>query len=319
MALIDYSVGFVSDKQAVSPEHHGVVSDRRPLAIVTVTYSPGEHLRHFLDSIPDAVTGESVVVMADNGSTDGAPEAAVKPGVELLPTGGNVGYGTAVNTAVRVLARRRGEVNAVNDEFFLISNPDVVLSPGSIDRMIEAARRHPRAGVVGPKILEPDGGVYPSAREVPEVISGIGHALLGTVWKDNPWSKKYRRGADLNREREAGWVSGSCLLVRWAAFEAIGGFDERYFMYMEDVDLGDRMARAGWQNIFTPEATVTHAQGHAANKHKSTMLPAHHESAYRFQADRHPGWRWLPLRVALWSGLKVRTVISVFLAKGKRG
>ena len=304
----------VSDKQAESPAEHQLKGDRAPLAIVTVTYSPGDHLRRFLDSLADATSRDFVVVMADNGSTDGAPEAAVEPNVELLRTGGNVGYGTAVNIAARLLARRRGHDNAVDSEFFVIVNPDVEFSPGSIDRMIEAAHRHPRAGAVGPKIVEPDGSVYPSAREVPEVISGIGHALLGPIWKNNPWSKKYRRGADLDREREAGWVSGSCLLVRWGAFESIGGFDERYFMYMEDVDLGDRMTHAGWQNIFTPEATVTHAQGHSANKHKSTMLPAHHDSAYRFQADRHPGLRWLPLRVALWCGLKARMGIFVALA-----
>ncbi len=91
-------------------------------------------------------------------------------------------------------------------------------------------------------------------------------------------------------------MSGSCLLMRRSAFDSVNGFDSRYFMYMEDVDLGDRLGRAGWLNVFVPSAEVTHAKGHAAGKHPELMLPAHHESAYRFQADRHPLWWQAPLR-----------------------
>ena len=133
--------------------------------------------------------------------------------------------------------------------------------------------------------------------------------------RDSPWTKQYRHDDDLDREREAGWLSGSCLLLRWKAFESVGGFDERYFMYMEDVDLGDRLGRAGWQNIFTPTAEISHAKGHAAGEHPEKMLPAHHDSAYRFQADRHPGLIHAPLRAALWMGLKVRALIAVSCAR----
>ena len=252
--------------------------------------------------------------MVDNGSTDGAPEAAVGPGVQLHYSGGNIGYGAAMNLGVRTLAQRRA-AGEIDSEFFIISNPDVVFSPGSIDRMVDAARRHPRAACVGPKIVEADGSAYPSARAVPKLGSGIGHALLGTVWPKNPWTKRYLDDANMDTERAAGWLSGSCLLVRWDAFEAVGGFDERYFMYMEDVDLGDRLGRSGWLNIFTPSAEIRHAKGHAAGKHPEIVLKAHHDSAYRFQADRLTGWRYLPVRMVLKLGLAVRGKLAVWLNK----
>lgn len=284
-----------------------------PIAIITVTYSPGSYLREFLDSVPVASQQGGRVLMVDNGSTDGAPEAAVARGVELRYSGGNIGYGAAMNLGARQLraARDAGEIDA---EYFVIANPDVVFSKGAIDEMLAAARRNPRAGAVGPKIVETDGSIYPSARAVPELGAGIGHALLGTIWPKNPWTKRYLDDKDMENERTAGWLSGSCLLLRWDAFESIGGFDERYFMYMEDVDLGDRLGRSGWLNVFAPQATIRHAKGHSAGKHPKLVLRAHHDSAYRFQADRLPGWKNAPIRWLLKIGLKVRGALAVRLA-----
>jgi N-acetylglucosaminyl-diphospho-decaprenol L-rhamnosyltransferase len=190
--------------------------------------------------------------------------------------------------------------------------------PGSIDTLIEAARRWPRAGSLGPLIRDPDGTVYPSARHVPGLASGAGHAILGTVWPSNPWTVRYRQQDEQISERPVGWLSGSCLLLRRAAFDSVQGFDSRYFMYMEDVDLGDRLGRAGWLNVYVPSAEVVHDKGHVAGRHPELMLPAHHRSAYRFQADRHPHWWQAPLRVILRAGLAVRSKLAVRSAVDRR-
>lgn len=282
------------------------------LAVVTVTYSPGEYLESFLTSLAAATTRPARVIMADNGSTDGAPEAAeaAHENVRLLRTGGNIGYGGAVNRAV-------AEVDP-SAEFIVVANPDVRWEPGSLDELLAVAERWPRAGSFGPLIHEPDGTVYPSARTVPTLVSGAGHAVLGTVWPANPWTRRYRQENEAVGERPVGWLSGSCLLLRREAFDSIGGFDSRYFMYMEDVDLGDRLGRAGWLNVYAPSAVVVHAKGHAAGRHPELMLPAHHESAYRFQADRHPH-RWqAPLRWALRAGLQIRSKVAVAAAVRNR-
>lgn len=282
------------------------------LAVVTVTYSPGRHLGEFLDSLGDATELSTQVILADNGSTDGTPEAAERDrdNVRLLRTGGNIGYGGAINRAVAELDPAA--------EFVIVANPDIRWGAGSIDELLKAASRWPRAGALGPLVREPDGSVYPSARHVPGLVSGAAHAVLGTVWPANPWTTRYRQEDEQLTERTVGWLSGSCLLLRRAAFDSINGFDSRYFMYMEDVDLGDRLGRAGWHNVFVPSAEVTHAKGHAAGRHPELMLPAHHASAYRFQADRHPHWWQAPLRWALKAGLTVRSKVVVAAAVRNR-
>lgn len=271
------------------------------LAIVTVTYSPGDTLEAFLDSLKAATARPTRVVLADNGSVDGAPErAAERDGVELLRIGENVGYGTAANRAVAGLGPEVGWV--------VVANPDLVWGEGAIDTLLEAAGRWPRAGALGPLIREPDGTVYPSARLLPSLGHGAGHAVLGRVWPGNPWSQTYRQAAAAIGERTAGWLSGSCILVRRSAFDSVDGFDPRYFMYFEDVDLGDRLGRAGWLNVYVPTAEVVHTGGVSTSKPEvsARMLAEHHRSAYRYLADRHPGPRYAPIRAAVRAGLAVR-------------
>ena len=293
------------------------------LVVVTVTYSPGPHLDRFLATMSHATDRPVTVVMADNGSTDGAPEEALErhPNTKLFRTGANLGYGSAVNRAVaEYLAdpgspRRSARPSATDSEFFVVANPDVQWGPRSIDAMLEAAARWPRAGALGPLIRDPDGSVYPSARHQPSFIRGGMHAVIGPIWKSNPWTAAYRQERTEPSERSVGWLSGSCLLLRRAAFEQVGGFDERYFMYMEDVDLGDRLDEAGWQNVYVPTAEILHDKGHSTGRDPARNLAAHHESTYTFLADRHRGWWQAPLRWTFKSALAARSRLVVGKAR----
>lgn len=280
------------------------------LPVVAVTYSPGPHLERFLASLSLATERPVHVLLADNGSTDGTPEAAVEryPNVRLLPTGANLGYGTAVNRTVAVLDQQD---ERYVDEWVIVANPDVQWGPGSIDALLDAASRWPRAGALGPLIRDPDGSVYPSARHLPSLIRGGMHAVLGPVWPRNRWTRAYRQEHLEPSERPVGWLSGSCLLVRRSAFEQIGGFDERYFMYMEDVDLGDRLGKAGWLSVYVPTAEVLHHKGHSTGSDPARHLAAHHRSTYIFLADRHSGWWRAPLRWTLRGSLAVRSRVMV--------
>ena len=289
------------------------VKDESALTVVTVTYSPGSHLDRFLSSLTVATDRKVRVIIADNGSTDGAPEEAVQryPGTELLRTGGNLGYGTAVNRAVATLP---GE-----EEFVVVANPDVVWGPDSIDLLLDAAARWPQAGSLGPLIRDPDGSVYPSARHLPSLIRGGMHAVVGFAWKANPWTKSYRQERLEPSERPVGWLSGSCLLVRRSAFDAIGGFDERYFMYMEDVDLGDRLGRAGWLNVYVPGSEILHDKGHSTGRDPARNLTAHHTSTYIYLSDRHTGvWR-APLRWTIKVALRARARAAVRKSRRELG
>jgi N-acetylglucosaminyl-diphospho-decaprenol L-rhamnosyltransferase len=269
---------------------------------VIVDHDAGNSLQACVGSL--RAEGISEVVLVDNASSDGSAEnlLAVDPAVHLVSTGANLGYGAGVN---------RGVAAASESEFILVSNPDLVVHPGSLAALSSALKTDPSLGITGPRILQPDGTRYPSARRFPSLGQGAGHALLGLVAPGNRFSRRYRmQDTDPTEITGVDWVSGACFLVRRSAFEELGGFDESYFMYAEDVDLCWRAHRAGWGVAYVPEATVTHHQGTATSRHPYRMLVAHHRSALRFAVRSTTGWRrgLLPL-VAL--GLGVRLVWSV--------
>lgn len=269
-------------------------------AIVTVTYNSDDVLSDFLASTA-AASGSSVeIVVADNDSATAEHLRAVTEaaGARFVAVGANLGYGAAVNRAVATLTP--------DVRWVLVSNPDVVLEPAALDRMIATAAEDPTIGAVGPRLLEPDGAVYPSARLVPSLRTGLGHAVFANVWHDNPWTKRYRQDGDHTVRRDAGWLSGACVLIRRDVFDQLGGFDETFFMYFEDVDLGWRIGRLGLRNVYEPTAVATHVGGTATRGSSERMRLAHHQSAYRFLSHKYPGRLLWPLRTLLRIALAVR-------------
>ena len=275
--------------------------------MVVVTFSPGDTLETFLASLALATRREVEVVVADNGSTDGAPEAAARthPNVTLRRTGGNVGYGRAANAGAE----------GATTPWLVVANPDVTWRPGSLDAMLDAADAWPGGGSFGPSIHTPAGGLYPSARALPSLTRGIGHAVFGWCWPTNPWTRAYRRESGPPQPGPVGWLSGACLVLRRQAFESVGGFDPRFFMYFEDLDLCERLGTSGWQNVYLPDAVVEHSGGHASARAPRRMLYAHHVSAYKFLAQHHPGPAYAPLRAVLALGLAARFVLSLLVPK----
>ena len=134
--------------------------------------------------------------------------------------------------------------------------------------------------------------------------------MCGWWWPSNPWTAAYRYERGTPTEGSVGWLSGSCLLLRRKAFDAVDGFDPAYFMYFEDVDLGDRLGRAGWPSIYVPAAEVVHTGGHSTERNRDRMTVAHHQSAYRYLSTRYRGARWAPVRLALRAGLGARSMLA---------
>ena len=274
---------------------------RNDLAVVTVTYRSADDLEGFLDSVTASTDRPRVTVVADNPSEDTlrTVEIAQSRGAPVVALNANIGYGGAVNAAVATLPP---EV-----EYVLVSNPDVRLRPDSIRQLVAALHRDAEAAAVGPKVLNEDGTVYPSARSIPSLRTGIGHVLFSRAWPGNPWTRSYRQEREsMELPRPVGWLSGSCLLVRRSSFDAVGGFDEGYFMYFEDVDLGYRFGKAGWRNLYEPSSVVTHIGGRSTATARSPMLRTHHRSADRFLAQKYRGWYLAPLRWTLHVALELR-------------
>lgn len=272
--------------------------------VVCVAYHPGPELAAFAASLPDATARSVRLVLVDNGTDPTiVDEVARDHGAEVLRTGENLGYGRAANLAAAGAA----------EPWLVVANPDVVWHAGSLDELLAAADRHPRAGALGPAVLNVDGTVYPSARELPSLKQGVGHALLARTWPGNPWTRAYqaRQESTGAGERTAGWLSGSCLLLRREAFASVGGFDEHFFMFFEDVDLGERLGRAGWSNVHVPAAVVTHVGGTSWRERPATMVRAHHRSAALYLSRRYDRWYHAPLRVAIRVGLALRQAVEL--------
>jgi N-acetylglucosaminyl-diphospho-decaprenol L-rhamnosyltransferase len=156
--------------------------------------------------------------------------------------------------------------------------------------------------MVGPRIFTEAGEVYPSVRQFPSFVDAAGHALLAVFNPENRFTRRYNPGTPEGEVVvEAGWVSGSCFLSRRSALEELGGFDEAYFMYAEDMDLCWRAHQAGWGVGFGGAASVTHIQGVSTARYPYKMMVAHHRSALRFTIRTTTGWRraLLPLAVVV--------------------
>ena len=267
---------------------------------VVVNYNAGDSLVECVRSL--RADGVLDIVVADNSSSDGSDRAvaASDPTVVVVPTGANIGFGAAANRGVAVCP----------GDYVLLLNPDTLVEPGTVKVLADALDRDPALALVGPRIENLDGSLYPSARTFPSLADAIGHAFLGMVKPSNRFTRRYRMlDWDHAVARDVDWVAGTCVLLRRSAFEAVGGFDERYFMYVEDVDLCWRLWQTGRRVAYEPAGRVVHTIGVSSEQRPYRMIAEHHRSLLRFSATTLTGPRrvLLPLVAA---GLAIRTALS---------
>ena len=270
------------------------------IACVSVSFYSTDALLDLFASLEASALPVATVQVVNNAADDDLADVRAANNVTVIEPGKNLGYGGAVNFAAAQLDDSIG--------WILVANPDVVLQPDTLSDLLAVASDAPRAGALGPKITDAAGAVYPSARELPALRTGIGHALLANRWPTNPWSRRYRGEGRAMTEsfRETGWLSGALLLIRREAFVEIGGFDDAFFMYFEDVDLGRRLADSGWSSLYVTSATAVHTGAHSTRRAAAAMNKAHHQSAYTYLARKYSAWWLWPLRVVLRIALGVR-------------
>jgi N-acetylglucosaminyl-diphospho-decaprenol L-rhamnosyltransferase len=269
------------------------------IAAVVVDHDAGSLLEGAVRSI--LADGATLVVVVENGAA-GSTEAALVSvldedpfSVRVVRPGRNVGYGGGVNRGLAALAAEPSP-----PEWVLVSNADLEVHRGAIVAMRAVLEAHPAWAIVGPRVFTDAGEVYPSVRAFPSFTDAAGHALLAQFKPDNPFTKRYNPGTPAgDTVTTADWVSGSCFMARRNALEELGGFDESYFMYLEDTDLCWRAHHAGWGVGFAGTAEVTHVQGVSTARHPYRMMVAHHRSALRFTVRTNTGWRRLALPAAV--------------------
>jgi len=249
---------------------------------VIVNYNSAPDIFECLDSLRASDHPVDLVVV-DNASTDGSvDELAALDDVRLVRSARNAGFSGGVNLGVRT---------ANPDGAILLVNPDASLAPDAVSRLVATLEDHPRAAAVGPLVLNPDGTVQPSKRRFPTWLQAALHATVGVFWPGNPGTRAYVC-ADLPEDRPSpvGWLSASVVLLRAGAFRDVGMFDERFFFYVEDLDLCRRFADAGWELWFEPRAEAVHAWGGSTRK-PTKQLWQHHTNLFRYARKHAHGAR----------------------------
>lgn len=280
------------------------------IGIITVSYGSGHYLEQLLASVRTHCGADQPIMVVDNKpDTDSVQHIAERFGAHYLALPTNPGYGAGMNAGAAALRRHYG-TTLTFDAFFVV-NPDITFTEDSVAPLANTLLSDRTIGSVGPTLLEADGSVYPSARAIPAISTGIGHAIFGAFWPSNPWTKQYKSTEGSDQQRDAGWLSGAAVMVNAEVWDAIGGFDEAYFLNFEDIDLGFRIGKAGYRNVYCPVTRVVHTGGHSLSQHEEVSERAMHESAQRFMRKRYAGFWNTPVRWAVVLGLKLRGAIKI--------
>jgi len=266
--------------------------------VVVLNYNAGPDL---VDCLRSVASEAGDVLIIDNASTDRSSDLALRevPGVRVIRNEHNTGFAAAANQGIRA---SRGDP-------VVLLNPDAIASPRAVTALAHAIDERPRAALVGALIRNPDGTVQPTKRAFPSLWHAAMHGLLGLVWRNNPGTRAYTLAGDTFEEpRRVDWVAATAVAVRREAFDEVGGFDERFFFFVEDVDLCRRLTDAGWEIWFEPGAEITHAWGGSWTRKPLRFLALHQLNLYRY-FRKHRRGAWVLASPFVAAGLVLRFVL----------
>jgi N-acetylglucosaminyl-diphospho-decaprenol L-rhamnosyltransferase len=277
------------------------------VSVVIVAYEGRELLGRCLAALDaDAATARATreLIVVDQASSDGTAAwlRAERPDVRLLALPRNVGFGAGNNRGIDVAEGR----------WLLLLNTDCFVDRGAVDELVRFGEAGRRIGAVGPRLRWPDGSLQRSCRSFPTVWRiGTEYLYLRKLApRSTTLNDFYCGGFDHDRARRVDWLTGAALLVRREALERCGAFDERFFMYSEEVDLLRRFADAGWETWFDPAAGAVHVWGGTTRQEPGRTYREQLRSHVRY-LDLHEGRRSARVgRDVLLAGLALRGVRS---------
>lgn len=284
------------------------------LSITICSWNTQEDLRACLASL-EAVRGEAnfETIVVDNDSEDKSAEMveAEFPWVVLFKMKQNLGFTGGQNYAME---RRRGR------HAFML-NSDTVVHEGAIAKLMSYVDANPDVGMVGPRLLNPDGSLQYSCRRFPNPIAALfRNTPIGKLFPNNRYTRDYLM-QDWNHDSEldVDWISGAALLATEACIAKIGLLDPEYFMFSEDVDWCWRCHEAGFRVVYLPDAVITHAIGRSTDKVPNRMIGRFHRSMFRFYGKNMVPKMPLPVRpFALgFAGCALLARASLFITKNK--
>jgi N-acetylglucosaminyl-diphospho-decaprenol L-rhamnosyltransferase len=280
------------------------------LDVVIVTYRSREMVRVCLDSLrANPPSCPMTVVVVDNESRDGTAELIASEYPELIASSRNLGFAAATN-----LGARRGGA-----PYLLALNPDTAVTAGALDTVIEVLEKHPDVGVAGPRLEQADGSFdHAARRSFPTPLSALGH-FSGLGRRSGAAGRLAAYRAPDVESGPVDAVNGAFMLMRRSAFESAGGFDENYWMYMEDLDLSYRLAQEGWRSWYEPAATVMHVKGGTVSGERSPRLNWHfHRGMYLFYRHYYAPHHSAAFNALVYLGIAAKLASAVAQAALRR-
>jgi GT2 family glycosyltransferase len=276
------------------------------LSVIITNRNTRDVLRACLVSLlPDLKRGDVEVIVVDNGSTDGSVEMVQSefPQVRVLAMGENRGFAVANNAGMQIAA----------GDYFLILNSDTEILGDALSRICDYMDAHPDIGVIGPKLLNTDGTLQYSCRRFPSFRTAFFHrySLMTRLFPRNRFSQQYLM-TDVGHDNimDVDWVSGAALVVRRKVVDTVGGLDEGFFMYAEDVDWCYRIKQAGWRVVYFPEARIMHHIGQSTRLVPYSMIFQRHKSMWRFYR-KHYSRNVALVDVATFCGISFRCIVML--------
>jgi hypothetical protein len=270
------------------------------LSVCIVNWNTRQDLEEAIASVLASDPGLNLeVIVLDNASTDDSADMVRNrfPGVKLLESAENLGFARGYNRAAREASGRH----------LLVLNPDTVVRMGALRRLVEFMDSQPDAGAAGPRLLNPDGTLQFSCRHFPTPMAAIlRNTFLGRLLPRNRFTRSYLMADwDHTTAQPVDWVSGAAICIRRETWERVGGFDERFFMYAEDIDWCLRAQQAGWTVYYVPDAVIVHRIGRSSDQRPFPMVVEFHRSMARFYRKHYackwpPGLRLLPI-IGIWA------------------
>lgn len=244
-----------------------------PVAVAVVSWNTRELLRRCLRSLAsEADAGRAEVWVVDNASSDGSAALVQDefPWVRLVASEENLGFGTAVNLVAR----------KTTADWIATANADVALRPGALEALLDAGAADPAAGALAPRLVLPSGETQHSVFAFPTLTFSLLLAVGAFRFSRTIGDRRAFPGYwNTERRRRVPWAVAAFLLVRRTAWEEVGGFDERQWMYAEDLDLGWRLHRAGWRTRYEPRAEVEHESAASTSQLFGPELAPHWQRA----------------------------------------
>ncbi len=280
---------------------------RPTVSVLIVNYNVKNYLLHAIDQVQSSdYDGLIEIIVVDNNSYDGSVMAIKEnyPAVTVIANKTNAGFGKAINQA---FAKSRGE-------YLLILNPDTIIENKTIDTLVSYLESHPEVGMAGPKILNADGSLQLACKRSFPTISVALPKLLGLsyLFPKSRWAGKYNLTyLDPDQIHAVDAISGSCMFVRRSLFAEIGGFDERFFMFGEDLDLCYRIHQRGYTIHYVPRTQIIHFHGESVKSAPFDSLQAFYDAMILFSEKHFSSGSKFLTRTGIRWGVRVRQFVSL--------